>query len=102
MVKSSKTGWNGFKPPTASKPKEQPTLRKSASETVFCDAIKRKVLVAFRYKQDAFERTFGPDAVYRAVSGKVLVEGFKSITRTIPASTISTIGLRSAIRMGRD
>jgi hypothetical protein len=49
-----------------------------------CEAIKNSVLVELRYRDDIFDRTFAPMAVFRSSQDKVYVSGTQVISPADP------------------
>lgn len=57
------------------KPTKPAAPRNYQAEKALCAAIKQRVLVRVRYKDDLQARLFAPYAVYEATTGKFLVMG---------------------------
>jgi hypothetical protein len=67
--------WGTGSSPKQPKPEEPPAPRNFQWERRFCEAIKLRVAVQLRYKDDMADRTFAPYAVYPSSQGKVCVSG---------------------------
>jgi hypothetical protein len=65
----------GSKSPKAPKPKEPPVPRNPGFENLLCEAIRARVLVMLRYKDDPGDRVFAPHAVFHSTQDKVCVSG---------------------------
>jgi hypothetical protein len=63
----------GTKPRASAK--DPPAPRNPLYEGVFCDAIRQRLLVVLRYKDDTSDRTFAPHAVFYSRQDKVCVSG---------------------------
>jgi len=59
---------------------DSPVARNLALETQLCKAIKARVLVQLRYKDDVADRLFEPFSIYITSRGKFCVDGSQKNT----------------------
>jgi hypothetical protein len=57
---------------------EPPAPRNPGLENLFCEAIKKQVLVRMLYEDDPASRLFGPNVIYRTTKEKICVYGVQT------------------------
>lgn len=80
--------FGGFGTKKTAKPKEPPAPRRPDLEDTLCRAIRERVLVRLRYKDDLADRLFEPAAVYVSTRDKVCVSGVQIQNPADPMSNL--------------
>ena len=69
-------------------PQESPERRSVLLESLLCIAIRRRVLVRFRYKDDIEERLFEPTVVYLSSKHRLCVSGVRIADPQTPLNNL--------------